>query len=131
MGLIYARNKPEAESFSYAYVEAADGSFVRVSIDNIKKVLGINTTTSTIITLTATDWVASADGSYFTQILTLDGSTENSRIDLQPTPAQIIQLIQDEASIFVANDDGVITAYSVNATPSTDMVFNATVTEVL
>lgn len=131
MGLIYAKNKPEADSFSYAYVETADGSFVRIAVDNIKKVLGINTSTETTVTLLAANWVSSSDGTYFTQALTIENSTTKSRIDLEPTPAQYIKLMQDEASVFIANDNGVITAYSMNAIPSTDMTFKAKVTEVL
>lgn len=131
MGVVYLKDKPEAESFIYAYMEDADGNLVRISIENIKKVLRINTSNDTEITLTMAGWTLSEDGSCYTQEIKIMDSTENSRVDLQPTPAQIIQLMNDEVSIFVANDNGVILAYSINGIPSTDMTFKVIITEVM
>lgn len=130
MGVIYLKDKPEADSFKYAYVEAEDGSLVKVSIENIKKALKVYNTFNIDITLTTAGWGISNDGTYYTQGIQLLGATANSRVDLQPTPNQIIQLMYEEVSIFVANDNGNIVAYSLNGIPSEDMTFAAIVTEV-
>ena len=130
MGLIYLKDNPEAESFSYAYVEDATGALVRIPIEKIKALFGL-AYTDIEITLLANSWVASDDASYFTQELTIDDSTAKTKVDLQATAAQIIQLMNEEISMFVANDEGVITVYAVNGSPSTDMTFKVRVTEVL
>lgn len=39
MGTININNKPEGESFKYAYMEDAEGKLVRISLDNIKRIL--------------------------------------------------------------------------------------------
>lgn len=131
MGVVYLKDKPESNSFKYAYVETENGSLVKVSLENIKKVLRINTSIKVEVTLLLTGWTLSGDGTHYTQVIEINGSTANSRVDLEPTPTQIIQLMHEEISIFVANDNGVITAYSLNGIPSTNMTFAATITEVL
>lgn len=131
MGLSHLKNKPEADSFKYAYVEDADGNIVKVATEKIKSVLGIDTRTAAEVTLYANSWIVSDDGDYYTQSLAIDGVTSNSKVDLNPTPAQIIQIMNEEISIFLANDDGVITAYSINDKPSTNMTFAVTITEVM
>lgn len=130
MGLVYMKDKPEAESFQYAYVEDADGNLVRVAVENMKATLGIVDPMDVKITLDADGWVLSADAAYYTQELTIDGATVNSKVELQPTIDQLVQLMNDEITIFIGNEDGVITAYSVNGKPSEDMTFDARITEV-
>ena len=90
MGLTYLKDKPEGTSFSYAYVEDADGNLVKVSLDNIKSLLGVKYE-DIEITLLANNWTISEDESYYYQPIEILNSTANSRIDLQATPSQIIQ----------------------------------------
>lgn len=123
-------SKPEAESFLYAYVEDADGNIRKIAVNNMRAVLGIATSNAIEITVYADDWVASDDETYYTQIVDIDGITMNSRVDLTPTPAQIIQLMTEEVSMFMANEDGIITAYCINGTPSSDMTISAIISEV-
>lgn len=40
MGVTYIKDKPEADSFAYAYVEASDGSLVKIALDKMKDALG-------------------------------------------------------------------------------------------
>lgn len=40
MGIVYMKDKPETESYSYVYVEDSEGNFKRVSKENMKKLLG-------------------------------------------------------------------------------------------
>lgn len=129
MGVIYLNNKPETESFSYAYVETEEGAFVRVSKENMKKALGLVDPIDTEITLLADKWALSDDGMYYTQIVTIEGTTANSAIKLRPTPSQTIQLMNDELTLFMGNDNGVITAHCVNGTPSEDMTIEIRITE--
>lgn len=41
MGVTYIKDKPENEDFAFAYVEADDGSLVRVSKAKMREALGI------------------------------------------------------------------------------------------
>ena len=59
------------------------------------------------------------------------GITENSKVDLQPTPAQIEQLISDGVeALVIENNAGTLTATAIGAAPSTAMTVQCTVTEV-
>lgn len=69
----------------------------------------------------------------YTQTVTVTGATvtSNSKVDLQPTAAQIAQLIADGVeAVVVENNAGTLTAYSLGATPSAAMTIACTVTEV-
>lgn len=131
MGVIYLKDKPETESFSYAYVEDVEGKLVRVSISNMKKVLGLVEPFDAEVTLLADNWTLSENGAYYIQPVTIEGTTENSRVELQATPDQIIRLMNDELTLFIGNEKGVIIAYCVNGTPTFDMTFDVRITEVL
>lgn len=43
MEVVYMKDKPEAESFAYTYVEDSNGALVRVSLENLKKLLNFIT----------------------------------------------------------------------------------------
>ena len=73
------------------------------------------------VTLLANRWTVSDDGYFFTQEVTIPNTTVKSRIEQDPTPAQLIYLLQSEISIFFANDNGTIVAYALNAVPEIDM----------
>lgn len=131
MGVVYLKDKPEAKSFSYAYVEDAEGKLVRVATEDMKQVLGLVDPIDTEITVLATNWTLSENGAYYEQPITLEGITANSKIELKATPEQIIRLMHDELTLFIGNDNGVVRAYCVNGTPSDDMTFEIRITEVL
>lgn len=80
------------------------------------------------ITLTSAGWTGEA--SPYTQAVTLAGVTANTKVDLQPDAATISQLITDTvAGMYIANDGGTLTAYAVNAKPTTDLTIQVTLTE--
>jgi hypothetical protein len=130
MGIVYLKDKPESESFSYAYVEDADGNLVRVSKDKLKKELGIVDPFNAKITLLRDEWTIDEDSKYYFQPVILDEITLYSRVELLATPKQIVQLMNEEITLFLGNDEGTIYAYCVNGIPSADMSFDVRVTEV-
>lgn len=78
----------------------------------------------------STTW--SGSGPY-TQTVTVSGYTitANSKVDLQPDASQIAQLIEDGVqALYIANNNGTLTAYAVGAETSTAMTIQCTVTEV-
>ena len=83
------------------------------------------------ITLPSKSWKISDDGSCYTQAVTVEGATEFTKIDLQPTPQQMVTLIGFGITIFIANEGGKITAYAVGGAPAIDMTIQAQKTEVV
>lgn len=81
----------------------------------------------TTINLFATDWVGT--NSPFNQTVSITGVTANSRIDLQPTIEQLIELQDDKITLTIANDNGVITAYALNYKPEKDYMMQVSITE--
>jgi len=79
------------------------------------------------IMLSAAAWTG--DETY-TQVVSIDGVTPQSKVDLQPNAATLTAMIEDGVSaLYVANDNGVLTAYALGAAPTVDMAIQATVTE--
>lgn len=74
------------------------------------------------VTLTAS-WVYDATNGWWTQNINIPGATSDSVVDLRYTAAQLKQLIEDGCACapFAENADGVITVYSLGASPSAAM----------
>ena len=69
----------------------------------------------------------------YTQTVTVIGATvtANSKIDLQPTAAQIAALIANGVTgLVIENNNGTLTAYAVGAAPASAMTVQCTVMEV-
>lgn len=109
---------------TYEIVDAT----ARKDIAALEKKIAPNVTQ---IMLSASGWTKSADGRYHTQAVTVAGATSNSRIDLSPSPEDVIQLMEDEVSLFVGNNNGTILVYSYNGVPSVDMTIKVFITEVV
>lgn len=90
-----------------------------------------STVTKDSITLTAANWVASSDSSYYTQSVNLSGITENTKVDLDPTPEQLVSLIGDGISMFAVNENGSITIYATGDKPANDMTIQIVKSEVV
>ena len=86
---------------------------------------------ATIISLTQAKWSESEDGTYYMQPVTIASATANSRVDLQPTPEQLVMLMDEEITMYVANNDGDLTAYAIGAIPSADIKIQVLISEVV
>lgn len=82
---------------------------------------------SATITLLAANWVG--DASPYSQVVTIADATANTMIDLLPTPAQLAELQANEITLMMVNDDGVVTAYALNAKPTQDYEIPMVITE--
>ena len=83
---------------------------------------------STSITLPAANWTGS--NNLFSQEVTIDGITANSKIDLQPTPEQFLELQEANITLMVSNNNGTATAYAMNFKPTNDYEMQVLITEV-
>ena len=87
-----------------------------------------DTTKKTTVIL-STDWVGGA--SPYTQSVTISGTTANSKVDLQPDATAITQMAEDgTVALYIANDNGTLTANAVGDKPTAEMTIQATITEV-
>ena len=87
-----------------------------------------DTTKKASITLTP-HWTG--DASPYTQAITISGTTANSKVDLQPDATTITQMADDgTAALYIANDNGTLTAYAVGEKPTVELTIQATITEV-
>lgn len=82
----------------------------------------------TTVNLFADDWVGV--NSPFSQMVTINGITANSRIDLQPTLEQLIDLQDEKITLMISNDNGVVTAYALNYKPTADYEMQVSITEI-
>ena len=83
----------------------------------------------TTITLLAASWVGSTNP--WSQVVTVNGATVNSKIDLQPTATQIVELQDNEITLMLQNDNGVVTAWAIGNKPTKDYEMQVLITEVV
>lgn len=77
----------------------------------------------------STDWTGTE--SPYTQTVTISGTTVNSKIDLQPDATSIAQMADDGVvALYIANDNGTLTANAVGEKPTVELTIQATITEV-
>lgn len=70
-------------------------------------------------------WIESADETYYYQALDYSAK-KNSKIDMQPSPQQLVKLLSIGVSIFLGNENGVVTAYAIGGKPDYDLTVEAT-----
>lgn len=76
----------------------------------------------------STSWTGAGP---YTQTVTVSGGTANSKVSIQLTDPQILQLKNDGViALHIDNDNGTFTAHAVGAAPSTAMTIQATRVEV-
>lgn len=83
----------------------------------------------TSVTIYADKWKGAI--SPYSQVVTVDSVSVNSKVDLQPTAEQLEALSGIPVSLMAENNDGVVTVYAVGEKPEKDFTIQATITEVL
>jgi hypothetical protein len=82
----------------------------------------------TSITMSAANW--SGSNNPYSQVVSCNGVNVNSKLDLQPTPTQIVELQDAEISLMATNDHGVVTIWAIGNKPTSDMTMQILITEV-
>ena len=80
------------------------------------------------ITLTASKWKG-AD-SLYSQVVTINGVTEYSKVDLLPSVEQLAIFHNKDVTFVTENEDGVVTVYAIGDKPTQDYTMQAQITEV-
>lgn len=81
------------------------------------------------VTLLASEWKGE-DGLY-SQVVGVDGVTENSQVDLTPDVQQLAIFYNKDISFVTENDGGVVTVYAIGQKPTNDYTIQVTITEVV
>lgn len=82
----------------------------------------------TTVSLLSESWVGA--NSLFSQTVVINGITSSSKIDLQPTFIQLLELQDAEITLMITNDNGIATAYAMNNKPTKDYEMQVLITEV-
>lgn len=82
----------------------------------------------TEVTLLAENWVGEA--SPYSQVVSIDGVTERSKVDLSPSVEQLVVFHNKDLAFVAENEGGVVTVYAIGQKPENDYTIQATVREV-
>lgn len=81
-----------------------------------------------VVELLADKWVGSNNLHY--QIVSIDGVTKNSQVDLTPSVEQLVVFYEKDLTFVTENEGGVVTVYAIGQKPTNDYVIQVTITEV-
>lgn len=81
------------------------------------------------INLPAENWYDVEDN-LFAQVVTIDGITEFSKVDLLPSVEQLAIFYNKDVSFVTENEDGVVTVYAIGVKPTSDYTMQVSITEV-
>jgi hypothetical protein len=81
-----------------------------------------------MITLGASSWTGST--SPYSQVVEIPTVTVDTKVELNATVTQIVNLHNEGIALMVENDAGVVTVYSFGGKPSSNMVMQVTLQEV-
>lgn len=93
-----------------------------LGLEDILAALNVRVVT---IDLLANAWVG--DDSPYSQVVTVEGVTPNSKIDLQPSVEQLAIFYQKDLAFVTENNNGVVTVYALGDKPQNDYTMQATV----
>lgn len=80
------------------------------------------------VELLAANW--EGDESLYSQIVNIDGITENSQVDLTPSVEQLAIFYEKDLGFVTENENGIVTVYAIGQKPQNDYVIQVTITEV-
>lgn len=81
------------------------------------------------IELLASAWVGSE--SLYSQVVSIDGITENSQVNLAPSVEQLAIFYDKDITFVTENDGGVVTVYVIGQKPQNDYTIQADIVEVI
>ena len=80
------------------------------------------------VVLTANGWVGAK--SPYSQVVSVEGVTKNSQVDLTPSVEQLAIFYEKDLAFVTENDSGVVTVYAIGQKPQNDYTIQVTITEV-
>ena len=80
------------------------------------------------VTIFADRWLGSE--SPYSQIVEIEGVTENSQVDLTPSVEQLVIFHDKDLAFVTENEGGIVTVYVIGQKPQNDYTIQVTITEV-
>ena len=84
---------------------------------------------TTEVKLLGSKWIEAGDNQYC-QVVDIEGVTQYSKVDLQPTTEQLAIFYEKDVAFVTENVGGTITVYCIGQKPLNDYVIQATITEI-
>ena len=81
-----------------------------------------------VVTLLADAWVGA--NRLYSQVVSIDGVTENSQVDITPNAEQLMAFYEKDIAFVTENEDGIVTVYVIGQKPMNDYTIQVTITEV-
>lgn len=81
------------------------------------------------VTIKASNWLTEAE-SLHSQVVTMDGITPYSKVDLLPSAEQLAIFHNKDVAFVTENEDGVVTVFAIGDKPTQDYTMQAQITEV-
>ena len=81
------------------------------------------------VELLADKWIG--DNSPYSQVVTIDGVTQYSQVDLTPSVEQLAIFHDKDLTFVTENEDGVVTVYAIGDKPLNDYTVQVTIKEVI
>ena len=81
------------------------------------------------VSLPASKWAGS--GNLYSQVVSIDGITENSQVNLTPSVEQLSIFYEKDVTFITENDGGTVTVYVIGQKPTNDYTIKASVVEVI
>ena len=97
-------------------------------IEELKKGRGSTPAKIGYVDLLSANWEGS--GNLYSQVVTIEGVTERSQVDLTPNVEQLAIFYEKDLTFVTENDGGVVTVYAIGQKPQNDYTIQVTITEV-
>lgn len=108
-----------------AYMELDYAMDAKTYID---RMLGVAAMRLAEVNLPASQWTGS--DSLYSQVVTLTGITEYSKVDLLPSVEQLAIFYNKDVAFVTEQENGVVTVYAIGDKPTQDYTMQAQITEV-
>lgn len=80
------------------------------------------------VTLLADSWAG--EGNQYSQIVDIEGVTENTQVDLTPSAEQLAIFYEKDLTFVTENDGGIVTVFAIGQKPTNDYTIQVTMKEV-
>lgn len=129
IALIHGFKGTEAEWLESLKGNLTDENLQRI-IEEVAKIVTTGAASARIanVTILANKWVGNAN--LYSQVVSVDGVTENSQVDLTPSVEQLAIFYEKDLAFVTENDGGIVTVYAIGQKPTNDYTIQVTITEV-
>lgn len=103
--------------------------YIRDIYEKLTKLAKIPPAKVSEVVLLASAW--EGENSLYSQVVTIPGITENSKVDLLPSVEQLAIFYTKNVAFVTENEDGIVTVYAIGDNPTNDYTMQVQITEVL